>query len=242
MKAIHLVDIDKTVITFNKSGSTLFTNTLKLFLNWRGIEINGEYPKTGEVIALTRNPIQRFFSGFLHSHSVPKGVHWDFVERGDIIRRMEKWVEKSISGELREDWHYVRQGEILDEIGILNKTYRIEDIGDELVRMGTLLYQSQNPDWSSTKPIIQKGELELFTDLDIPMGEWDWQILCGFYYQILMNLNGGHHRGKETNSLRHIIQNQRPDLMNRIREWLKEDLTKYGYGEAPMWGDELQTI
>ncbi len=229
MKAIHLVGKGKTIVTFNKSGSTLFTHTLKLFLNWKGIEVNGEYPKEGECIALIRNPIARFFSGFLHSHHVPKGTHWDFVERGDIIRRMEKWVEKCIGGELNSDFHYVRQGDIIKELGNVTKCYRIEDIGDELSRMGHWDNASQNPNWKSTQPLVKKGGLGLIEDLGMEMSDWDWQVFIGFYYNILSNLDTNHHRGKETTLVQFIVGSERPDLMKRITEWLKEDLKNFGY-------------
>lgn len=231
MKAIHLVDRDKTIITFNKGGSTLFVYTLKLFLNWKGIEISGEFKGDGENIALTRNPIHRFFSGFLHSHTIPKGGDWDFVERGDIIRRMEAWIDKSISGELRDDWHYVRQGDILKEMGIEPRTYKIEDIGNEIYRIGKWDRPNQNPNWESIEPLVRKGGLGLLDDLGIQMNGWDWQILCGFYHNVEQNLILQHHRGRETQLVRFIIQSERPDLMKRIREWLWEDIKTFGYGD-----------
>jgi len=231
MKVIHLVDEGKAIVTFNKSGSTLFTYTLKLFLNWKGIEINAEYPNDKEVIALTRNPIRRFFSGFLHSHHVPKGGDWDFVERGDIIRRMEKWIDKCIEGEINGDFHYVRQGDIIDPIGGVIKTYRIEDISDELRRMSNWDRPNQNPDFESIQPLVKKGGLGLIEDLGIQMSHWDWQVFCGFYHNVKNNLEIQHHRGKETILVQFIIGSERPDLMKRIKNWLWEDIKRFGYGD-----------
>ena len=230
MKAIHLVDRDKTIITFNKGGSTLFTYTLKLFLNWKGIEVTGEYIGGRESIAVTRNPINRFFSGFLHSHTVPRGGDWDFVERGDIIRKMERWIEKSKNGDIRDDWNYERQGVILNEMGFSGKTYRIEDIGDEINRMANWPAPNANPDWSSTEPLVRKGGLGLLDDLGIEMSEWDWQIFIGFWKTVENNLENIHHRSNETRLIRFIIQSERPGLYDVITNWFAEDIKRFGYG------------
>lgn len=232
MKTIHLVGSENTIILFNKGGSTLFANTFKLFLNWKGIQINGDYQKTGRGFALVRNPINRFFSGFIHSdgrrkpHNLLNGS-----EKDAIIRRTETHLGKSMGKELSEDFHYVRQGDILKDIPIAAQTYRIEDIGDELERMGRWDNASQNPDWNSTEPLIRKGGLGLFEDLQIPMNHWDWQIICGFYFNVLVNLKGTHHRGEEAHHLHNLIQTQRPKLMGRVEEWLGEDTEKLGYGK-----------
>lgn len=231
MKAIHLIDRDKSIITFNKGGSTLFTYTLKLFLNWKGIELKGEWKGGGETFVISRNPINRFFSGFLHSHTVPRGGDWDFVERGDIIRRMEKWIEGCKSNAIRDDWHYQRQGVILDEMGLTpNATYKIEDIGDEINRMANWGVPNSNPDWSTTEPLVRKGGLGLLDSLDIPMSGWDWQILIGFWKTVERNLEWGHHRGGETRLVRMIIESERPDLMREIKEWLGDDIKRFRYG------------
>lgn len=233
MKSIHLVGSENTIILFNKGGSTLFAHTLKLFLNWKGIEINGDYPKTGRGFALSRNPINRFFSGFIHLDGHRKNYNLlNGVEKDAIIRRIETHLEKSMGKELSSDFHYVRQGDILNDTPIESQTYRIEDIGDELCRMGMWSNSSQNLNWNSTEPLTRKGGLGLFEDLQIPMNHWDWQIICGFYFNVLANLKVTHHRGEETTHLHHLIQNQKPKLMGRIEEWLAEDIEKLGYGNT----------
>ncbi len=230
MKPIHLIDKGSLILSFNKSGSNQFVNTLKLFLNWKGIPISGEFNGDGKVIiALSRNPIDRFFSGFLHQYG-------DTFERNTLSKestidyllpKMESWIEGF--GEHSKDPHYQRQGDILKGLGVTpTHLYKIEGIRDEINRISDWKFPSTNPDLLSDKPLCLFGELPLFTTLGISLTHWDWQVFIGFYEYVSQSLKW-HHRGEDTSILRAVIEFHRPDLMRKIKSLMEGDVMRFGY-------------
>lgn len=230
MKSIHLIDKGSLILSFNKSGSTLFVNTLKLFLNWKGIPISSEFKGDGKVIiGLIRNPIDRFFSGFLHFYA-------DTIERNTLatgstidylLPKMESWIEGFHSNS--EDPHYQRQGDILKGLGVTpTHLYKIESIGDEIGRIGNWEFPSANPDLGDNKPLCLEGELPLFTTLGIHLTHWDWQVFIGFYESVSRSLRR-HHRGEDTSILKAVTEFHRPDLMRKIKSLMEGDMKRFDY-------------
>ena len=76
MKHIFVPHSKGALITFNKGGSTLFTHTFKFFCDWKGIEIQNDWGRkdSGNIVVISRNPINRFYSGFLHRTIWMRGI------------------------------------------------------------------------------------------------------------------------------------------------------------------------
>ncbi len=239
MKHISIKDSGNTLITFNKGGSTLFTYTFKLFLNWKGIEVLGEIGE-GNRVCITRNPIDRFYSGFLHRINWMDLDYqqWERNERleAEMFTHLHQFVEQCESGEIEEmgDFHYVMQGEILDtflQLPITPIQYRIEYLHPQIEEVGRWNQPSSNPNWNSDEALVNnervERELPIFGDMGLKLSGWDSHFFCSTYALTLRNLKE-HHRG-DSKRLRMITDSRYRDLAQRIENWVAGDMVRFGY-------------
>ena len=238
MKHLMIKDSGNTLITFNKGGSTLFTHTLKFFLNWKGIEIEDDIGR-GNHIVICRNPIDRFYSGFIHR------INWmdtDFQQwegnkrmQSQMFEYLHQFVEEceSEKTEMDGDFHYTRQGTVLKSMGIKTPIlYQIEWLHPQIEEIGHWHQPSSNADYTQKESLIDNEigmrEVPLFRELGLELSGWDTHFFCGTYQLVLANLKWGHHRGN-SKRLNLLTKGIYPQLAQRIEKWLEEDMVKFGY-------------
>ena len=246
MKHIHLPHSNSTLLTFNKGGSTLFSHTLKLFCDWKGIEIQNEWGRDGKMVIITRNPIDRFYSGFLHFTNWKRGVNglkymeWEEDRRNEIqlIESLNEFITDCESGKIEDelgDMHYVRQGKVLDGMDIRDYTqHQIEYLHPQINEGGIWESPSSNLDYSIKGALVDNQKvmdyLPLLGELGIHLSGWDGHFFCSTYQLVLRNLKGGHHRG-DSKRLRLLVEGHYPSIGRRIRDWVWEDVKRFGYGD-----------
>jgi len=246
MKNIHLPHSNSSLFVFNKGGSTLLTSTLKIFCNYKGIQLNNEFHRDN-VVVITRNPIDRFFSGFLHYLNFKSGVggYQFFAWEGDrnkkilALEELDKFLEECESGRMEYevgDLHYSRQCKILGDYQIQNpKFYQIEWIHPQIEEVGLWDKISTNFDYNETQPLVDNQKvidgLPFLTDLGIELSGWDGHFFCGTYQLVLRNLNAHHHRG-DSKRFALFIRAHHQRYFMRITKWLENDIIKLGYEKS----------
>lgn len=223
---------------FNKGGSTLLSLTIKSFCNWKGIEISDEIGE-GDLVVITRNPINRFFSGFIHQLIWWKGGETDFdwreLDKSELEDRLWGFLNYCKEGEEKDDidFHYARQGYMLKEYEGRNlKLHQIEYLHPQIEEAGKIRGVSSNLDYRNVQPLITAPTLhqytELIEDLGLEFEGWDSQFFIGAYHLFRNGLEGGHHKG-ESPSLKMVVKEGFPQLFEAVRTHLESDTEALEY-------------
>ncbi len=245
MKHIKIIDTNKTLLMFNKGGSTLLSLTLKSFCDWKGIEITDELGD-GDVVAVVRNPINRFYSGFLHHLSWKKNLlekwetdyDWETKPNPQLIDELWQFLTYCKDSESRGDidLHYGRQSFILESEGVYSgrkiKFHQIEFIHPQIEEAGMIKDISSNLDFHSQLPLIQPNTLTnylgLIGDLGLEFEGWDSHFFIGTYHLFKKGLDGGHHRG-DSIRLKIKVNTHYPEIGEEIKKWVERDTQILGY-------------
>ncbi len=230
---------------FNKGGSTLLSLTLKSFCDWKGIEITDELGD-GDVVAVVRNPINRFYSGFLHRLSWKKNLlekwesdyDWETKPNPQLIDELWQFLTYCKDSESRGDidLHYGRQSFILEPEGVYSgrkiKFHQIEFIHPQIEEAGMIKDISSNLDFHSQLPLIQPNTLTnylgLIGDLGLEFEGWDSHFFIGTYHLFKKGLDGGHHRG-DSIRLKIKVNTHYPEIGEEIKKWVERDTQILGY-------------
>ena len=133
------------------------------------------------------------------------------------------------------DMHYVRQGKVLDGMDIKDYTqHQIEYLHPQINEGGIWESPSSNLDYSIKGALVDNQKvmdyLPLLGELGIHLSGWDGHFFCSTYQLVLRNLKGGHHRG-DSKRLRLLVEGHYPSIGRRIRDWVWEDIKRFGYGD-----------
>lgn len=240
MKVIKINHTNKGLLTFNKGGSTLLTHTIKNYCDWKGYEVSPNWESIEDMIVISRNPVDRFYSQFFHWIGWERRNYTEWNEREcDIyFGKLERYLQQCESGEIESggDMHYIRMGEVLRSFGWEDrhwKRYRIEDITAEIHDAIRWEKASDNVNWKSVHEKVDSDtfnqRVPLLQDLGIPPIGWDSTIFGGMWKITEWNLKE-HHKGEGT-AFRLRVRAYRVDLEARIEKWVREDLKAFGYGK-----------
>lgn len=246
MKHIHILKNNNTLITFNKGGSTLISSTLKIFCDWKGMKVRDELG-SGRLVIITRNPINRFYSGFLHHTRYTNeeldvyGINKNWESKPDdfIVYKLQKYFDFLKYGEEYEavnDFHLVRQSTILNTLQLEEGReifyHKIEDINDYIQLASEIEKASSNLNYYDQSSMINgkvvMGYLPFLEQMGFELDGWDSHFFIGNYYLMQRVLDGGHHRGL-SDVIRVKLETYHPQLANDIKDWLKEDKIRFGY-------------
>lgn len=223
---------------FNKGGSTLLSLTLKSFCDWKGIEITDELGD-GDIVAVVRNPINRFYSGFIHQLIWHKGgesnFDWKELSDRELEDRLWHFLDYCKEGEKKEDidFHYARQSYILESNGYYSrnlKLHQIEYIHPQIEEAGMIRGISSNLDYRSVQPLISSPKLhfylELIGDLGLEFEGWDSHFFIASYHLFKSGLEGGHHKREAIPLKAHL---KGSEVEKAIEEWLERDTQMFEY-------------
>lgn len=246
MKHIHILKNKYTLITFNKGGSTLISSTLKIFCDWKDIEIKDELG-SDRLVIITRNPINRFYSGFLHhtrytNEELDKfciNEKWESKPDDIIVYKLQQYFDFLKYGEqykVINDFHLVKQSTILKTLALDECReifyHKIEDINTNIQLASEIQNASSNLNYS-VKNSFLKGKdvmeyLPFLEQMGIKLNDWDSHFFIGNYYLMKKVLDGGHHK-RLSDVIRVKIETYHPQLANDIKDWLEEDKIRFGY-------------
>jgi len=236
MKCLRIVNSDKTLFTFNKSGSTLLMTAFKGLCNHKDIEIDDRCGR-GNVVVITRNPIHRFYGGYSHFRNwsgLPLEVNRN--NRDEIINGIGRYFEelKNRRGIFEWDPHYVPQSQILKEIGVDESNiihYQLEWLSEQIEESMRWEKPSSVPNLNSTHPLLNPihlgNRLKIFSDLGIRLEGRDGDIFGGYWWMSKENLRE-HHKGVSP-AYEYIVKRFRRNLSREIGEYFKEESQKWGY-------------
>ena len=230
---------------FNKGGSTLLSLTLKSFCNWKGIPIVDDLGD-GDIVAVVRNPINRFYSGFLHHlkwrkdelEKWEKDDNWEIPPSSFLIDELDKFLSYCKFGEENDtiDFHYARQSHVINSQNFKSdrkiKYHQIEFIHPQIEEAGMIKDISSNLDYQSQLPLILPNTLTnylgLIGDLGLEFEGWDSHFFIGTYHLVKKGLDGGHHRG---DSIRFKVKVNTffPELGEEVKKWVDNDSQIFGY-------------
>ena len=205
MKIITLPHNNKSIVLFEKSGSSLLSNLFKFICNWKGIEIkNTGNLNMSNLVLVARNPLSRFVSSFFHS-KVDRDT--EITDLNILIPQFESFVDEyEENKESITDSHIYSQLWSFEKDGIdirVNpncKIYHIEDIhnGFDTIVKDKFIANS-NIDYKTTTPFTSLSDfdnlLPIFEELGVQFDEWDKFHIVTAYYFILRSLDRVHHRG-----------------------------------------------
>lgn len=217
-----------TLILLNKGGSSLIGWMIKLYCDWKGIPIKHNHIGNQKVVLVVRNPLDRYISGFLHRHLITNLQLWEGNE--GMIPHLEKWVDQNPQIESGEevDYHIWRASSILRREGIQPHTIlKIEEWGRETEKWAAIRKGAREPIWDTPQPPSIPTPPPLLSEIGIECEGWDGVMWAGLYRLSAQNMEGHHRRDKTDGLIRELRKH--PILLNRIKDWVSEDYTLWGY-------------
>ncbi len=230
MKVIHIPELRKNLIFFEKSGSSLMAGFFKSILDWKGMSIVGNRNE-GETLLFVRNPMERLVSIFYHL-GIVKGMNVSFADK---IEALDKFLDgykdkcaKSNNSHLQpQSWDLDLRGD--------ERIYKVEDIRAGWDRLVDRYRASSNISFSTTNPFFTAEEyikdFGILEDMGIPMENNDRMYSVTLYGFILNKLNEGHHHN-ESHLMLHTLYNEgHRHIIGKLKSITEEDMDTFGYNE-----------
>jgi len=236
MKVIHIPEYKKTLIFFEKAGSSLMAGFFKSLLDWKGIDVvdNGPHnttPAEGERILFVRNPMERLVSVFYHLNIVRgDGNDMSSTYKMDKLREfLDTYEEKcktSINTHLLpQTSDYYPQAN--------DRIVKIEDVRDGYYRLTDGYKPSSNLNFNTQTSFFNNEEymrdFGIIEQIGIPMDDKDRMFSVTLYGFIMSKLNEGHHHNESQLMLGWLRVNNRGDELNSLRRITKDEMSLFGY-------------
>jgi hypothetical protein len=234
MKVIDIPEYKKTLLFFEKAGSSLMAGFFKSLLDWKGIHIvdNGPHnttPPNGERILFVRNPMERLVSIFYHLNIV-RGTNVTSQQKMDKLREFLDTYEEKCKTSM--DTHLLPQTS--DYYPHPNdRIVKIEDIRDGYYRLTDGYKPSSNLNFGTQTSFFTAEEyikdFGIVEDIGIPMDDKDRMFSATLYGFIMSKLNEGHHHNESHLMLGWLRMNNRGDVLNRLRRITQVEMDLFGY-------------
>ena len=232
MKVIHIPELRKNLIFFEKSGSSLMAGFFKSILDWKGVKVT-ERPTGNEWIGdrtlFVRNPMERLVSVFYHL-GIVKDMEIPFADKiAALDKFLDGYKDKCIKS---NDSHLQPQSWDLDMRGD-EKIYKVEDIREGWDRLVDRYRASSNISFSTTNPFFTAEEyikdFGILEEIGIPMEDNDRMYSVTLYGFILNKLNEGHHHNESHLMLHCLYEQGHRDIIEKLKDITKEEMNTFGY-------------
>jgi hypothetical protein len=232
MKVIHIPELRKNLIFFEKSGSSLMAGFFKSILDWKGVKVT-ERPTGNEWIGdrtlFVRNPMERLVSVFYHL-GIVKDMEIPFADKiAALDKFLDGYKDKCIKS---NDSHLQPQSWDLDMRGD-EKIYKVEDIREGWDRLVDRYRASSNIPFSTTNPFFTAEEyikdFGILEEIGIPMEDNDRMYSVTLYGFILNKLNEGHHHNESHLMLHTLYEQGHRDIIEKLKDITKEEMNTFGY-------------
>lgn len=220
---------DKSLILFEKSGSSLMSMLFKSLSDWKGIEIRNNLDlRHGDMTLIVRNPLERFISSFFHT-MITKDVVDNQSNTTILMGKFETFLNRyeEKGGEIHDPHVYsqlytFKSKEIDIRVNPNCTIYHIEDIHIGFANLYSGWIGSGNFQYkmgSSAEFFTEEQfhtNLPIFKRLGLELDKWDMFHIITFYYFQLCNLSSNHHRGTSGDFLQRLKRYRGGELYGRV--------------------------
>jgi hypothetical protein len=234
---------DKSLILFEKSGSSLMGMLFKSLSDWKGIEIDNHIDlRHGDITLIVRNPLERFISGFFHT-KVERNVMGIETHKDMLMDKFDTYLThyEDSKGTIHDDPHSASQlytfynNDIDIRVNPKCSIFHIEDIHNGFHNLIGEWKGSGNFDYKmgSAAGFFTEEEfhtnLPIFKRLGLELDKWDMFHMIIFYHFQLQSLNSYHHRGTSWDFLQSLKRYKGGILYGRIVKLFYNENYTLGY-------------